>query len=275
LLARAQAELDGLAAGDLECARLPTAAQAPPALDRRVIGRLSPFRQAQLFRHWWRQLAGGQGARMPSEAQCEEWRAQMIEGGSSQAIVHFSDWVFVRFRDRIEAWAVRGSGPVAQSLAQLDQALPPVLDLEWRGETEQDLPGWGASLVWGGGAVEGAGRARWPRGAVIIRVASGSGEMRMRLRAGGPSRSLRKLWQERGVPPVVRPWLPVLEVNGRPVFVAGLGPVQGPEPPQPAGMGQADAADEPPRADALVRAIAFVPRSASDPRGRFCGLDRL
>jgi tRNA(Ile)-lysidine synthase len=110
---------------------------------------------------------------------------------------------------------------------------------------------------------------------VIIRVASGSGEMRMRLRAGGPSRSLRKLWQERGVPPVVRPWLPVLEVNGRPVFVAGLGPVQGPEPPQPAGMGQADAADEPPRADALVRAIAFVPRSASDPRGRFCGLDRL
>jgi tRNA(Ile)-lysidine synthetase-like protein len=46
--------------------------------------------------------------------------------------------------------------------------------------------------------------------------------------ANRPHRSLRKWWQERGVPPALRPWLPmVTDERGRVMYVAGLGMVRG------------------------------------------------
>jgi len=80
-------------------------------------------------------------------------------------------------------------------------------------------------------------------------VRRGRGGDRLRPVAGRPSRTLKNLWQERGVPPWLRPRLPVVEVGGRVVFAAGLG----------------CAADEAPAAGRGV-GLRFEPLEAGDPR---------
>lgn len=251
LLAQAAHELDELARADFERARIVSRFDEPPAIDRRGVASLSPFRQAQLYRFWWRLLEGGAGALIPSEAQSAEWCSQMLWSSASQAIVHRGRWSFVRYRDRIEVWAHPGLA---------DVAAPDAVEFEWRGEAEIDLPGWAGRLrFW---SLNGDGRsgldehveagrsmgvapidpvrlvardrgilfsAPWRLEAgestARMRVGSAGGETHVRLQADAPSRSLRKIWQSRAIPPVLRPWLPLVEVDGHPVLAAGVGAV--------------------------------------------------
>lgn len=284
LLAQAARELDDLARADFERARIDTATDEPQAIDRRVAALLSPFRQAQLYRFWWRQLEGGAGGQIPSEAQSAEWCAQMIGSRASQAIMHRGPWCFVRYRDRIEAWAsTMGAGDAAGSA--LAVAEPPLsCEFEWQGETEIVLPGWAARLrfaalhdpaslpaVAGRLVLSAPWRVDADGQAIGVRVSSGCSETRFRRRAAGPSRSLRKLWQEVGVAPVLRPWLPQLELGGQPVFVAGLGAVH------PASSdGRAVSSAETPRklsgpsSQERWVVVGFEPLADRDPRLRFC-----
>jgi tRNA(Ile)-lysidine synthase len=68
---------------------------------------------------------------------------------------------------------------------------------------------------------EGLATAALKGGACELRRRAG-GE-RMRLRTGGPSRSLKNLLQEAGVPPWLRGELPMLWVDGRLAWIAGVG----------------------------------------------------
>lgn len=89
----------------------------------------------------------------------------------------------------------------------------------WTGQAELDWQG--ASLRFLAARGEGLAAARLTAGACELRRRSG-GE-RMVLQPGGPSRSLKNLFQEAGVPPWQRPGLPLLWVDGQLAWVAGVG----------------------------------------------------
>ena len=309
LLAQAAAELEVVTREDFARAAAFGREDEPQAIDRGQVRDLSPFRQAQLYRFWWRLLEGGAGGQMPSEAQCAEWRSQMIESSAPQAIVRRGPWLFVRFRDRIEAWALGREGLVASCLGGADAAGPRSIELDWRGESEMDLPGWEARMCFRPLAESELGRvteqrflisAAWRLSArsasVRLRLSSASGETLLRLRPDGPSRSLRKYWQARGVAAVLRPWLPLVDVDGRPVLAAGVGAVyvkarsSSLDAPQDRGRGAAPmiaAAGAPGRAAPAAEAAAlhcgqgpwmvlsFEPLNRGDPRLRLCRRDGL
>ncbi len=106
------------------------------------------------------------------------------------------------------AWWVEGPRP-----DEVPQALG------WSGQPVVDW--WGAPLSFT--PVEGVGltAARLAAGTCQLRRREG-GE-RMALQPGGPSRSLKNLFQEAGVPPWLRQDLPLLWVDGQLAWVAGVG----------------------------------------------------
>jgi tRNA(Ile)-lysidine synthase len=309
LLAQAFAELEAVTRVDFARAWIPGPADEVQAIDRGWVRDLSPFRQAQLYRFWWRQLEGGAGGQMPSEAQCADWRSQMIESRAPQAIVRRGPWLFVRFRDRIEAWVLGRERLVASCLGGTDATGPQPFEFDWRGDSEMVLPGWEARLRFKLLGESGHGRitegrflvsAPWRLSAgassVRVRLSSASGETLLRLRPDGPSRSLRKHSQARGVAAALRPWLPLVEVDARPVLASGVGAVYpkaqsfspdasraqgGRESPGDAvGGPQEDAAQEvvaaePQSGRGSWMVLSFEPMNRGDPRLRLCRRDGL
>ena len=91
--------------------------------------------------------------------------------------------------------------------------------LAWRGEA--GTPWAGGVVGWREAVGEGVAASVLAGGRCELRRRAG-GE-RMRLRAGGPSRSLKNLLQEAGVPPWLRDNLPLLWVDGRLAWIAGVG----------------------------------------------------
>lgn len=257
LLADAASELQSLAVADLAMSRIETGPDEPQAIDRRSLAGLSRYRQAQLARQWWRELWDDPLAAMPTQAQVCEWLSQMVDSVAAQAVIHWSAWVFVRYRDRIEAWAAH-SAPAAALLPSGRR--PPVsYEVHWRGEVELDLEPWSARLRF----VAAEGRRLRPsaQGTAVLRVLQPPSEWRARLMAGRHSKPLRKLWQESGVAPALRPWLPLLVIDGEPMHIAGLGPLQVGRQAQTAlGAGGG---------------VVFEPLLSSDPRRRFCQPHRL
>ena len=84
------------------------------------------------------------------------------------------------------------------------------------------------SVRWAGGVVKwretvGEGLAAAALAGGVCELRRRAGGERMRLRAGGPSRSLKNLLQEAGVPPWLRDDLPLLWVDGRLAWIAGVG----------------------------------------------------
>ncbi len=214
LLREATQLLGEFARADLALAR--RTGLGPPALDRGMLRGLTPARRALLARAWMAEL----GLPMPSQARLEAWLAQMVEAASAHAQCRHAGWVFVRYRDRIEAFAPQARpGPLQPAPA------PQVID--WRGEGCVTLADWGLRLRFG--ALESSAvsvafashadeSGEGPKGEAAgpgihggsLSVVAGVGAERVRLPGASVSRSLRKLWQEAGVPPWLRPWLPRL-----------------------------------------------------------------
>ncbi|MDO9598793.1 MAG: tRNA lysidine(34) synthetase TilS [Azoarcus sp.] len=94
----------------------------------------------------------------------------------------------------------------------------------WRGGV---VPG--QALHWGGGsvvfrAVPGAGIAPSVLGrAIQCRLVPRAPGLRLRLGQGRPSRTVKNLCQEAGIPVWMRERLPVLEIDGATVWIAGIG----------------------------------------------------
>lgn len=187
--------LDVLA--DLDLAEVSRAGR----LDWAALNRLDEIRQKNLLHRWLAQ----HGEVVSSEAGLVEFLRQCrAAGDDAQVAMAFGGATLRRWQGQL--YRVAAGKPVLS---------PPRV---WQGEPV---------IAWGGGELrmpQGLGgglRADLLTGRVEIRARQG-GEV-IRLHAGGPSRPVRLLFQERGVPPWERPLLPFLWVDQRLAAVGGIG----------------------------------------------------
>lgn len=169
------------------------------SLDLARLSALSPSRRHNALRRWLEL----RGVSLGEDRFDELCRQSESPGQASQAVIKSGRLELRLWRGRL--FIVESGGPPA------GQVRP------WDGE---------GSVDWGGGTLrfevsEGAGIAERFVSGIEIRPRAG-GE-RMRLRAGGPTRPLRLLFQESAVPPWERARLPFLWLTDRLVAVPGVG----------------------------------------------------
>ena len=178
-------------------------------------------RRAGVLRRW----LSARGCRMPSRARLAEMLRQLESPNDDRDYaVHHDGRCLRRHRDLVVL--VGASSPFAASsrVAGPQAASAAAHSLRWAGESRIDFPGLGGALL-----IDAIGEPGHPglgadllRGSDLILRRRSGGE-RLRMREGGPHRSLKNLFQEHGIPSWQRPNLPVLWASDRLVWVAGLG----------------------------------------------------
>ena len=145
------------------------------------------------------------GLRAPSEAKLVEMLKQL--GSASAAIPH--DGVVVRrYREKV-------------FLAKQERRLPAFTPQTWNGEARMPLPALGGELRFRRVSGRGIDGSLLQKHDFHVRLRSG-GE-RLRPDARRPSRTLKNLFQEAGVPPWERERLPLLFCGERLAWAPGLG----------------------------------------------------
>ncbi|MEQ1663425.1 MAG: tRNA lysidine(34) synthetase TilS [Thiobacillus sp.] len=205
LQAEASALLDELARHDAA-----TAIQ-DAQLDCAALATLSDARARNLLRYFIEQqsplLAPPNGHALPSARRLNEILHQLRDARhDAQVCLSLGYADLVRFRGRARL--------VAPSPA--DATL-----LHWQGEAQLYLPAAQATVAFDATTGSGLKRTLLDAGRVTLGVRQG-GE-RLRLHPGGPHRSLKNLLQEHGIPPWQRTRLPLLWLNDRLVWAAGIG----------------------------------------------------
>jgi tRNA(Ile)-lysidine synthase len=207
LVAEAAQVLRDVGAADLATciAGATGASRAALRLDR--LQALSPARQALVLRHWLAQL----GIEAPPRARLSEIVAQAL-GARSDA----------RMLVRIGASEVRRHRGLLL-LRTVDAARErDGQRLLWQGERAIDVPAWRGTLHFDE-VDQGEGfDPAWLRAAPLELRGRGGGE-RFKPHAGRPSRTLKRLFQDAGVPEFERGNLPLVWREERLIFVAGLG----------------------------------------------------
>ena len=207
--------LDEVAQADLQAM-----VQMHPAygetLDLLAWRKLGEARQALVLRAW----LAARGAAMPSEARLAQMRRQLARAGADRQILLQHDGGQVRcYRNRAMFEHSRAPAPKSASL-QAERDLGRSETVTWQGEPALYLPAFGGTLHFRTGA-EGVD-ARWLR-AQPLRVALRRGRERLQPTAQGPSRSLKNLYQEAGIPAWERVRLPLVWRGATLLFAAGLG----------------------------------------------------
>lgn len=205
-LRQAREVVHAQASADLTAARC--APQHLNAIDRRAVQRLPDARISMLLRAWLRAIGCG----MPTVARLAQMRTQLIDAGGPQAELRHDGHLLRRYRDCV--FAQQEAASSANRLLALSCSLPP-----WQGAPHIELPGAGSLYVQE--APQGLS-PEWFR-AQTLSLRAGSGSDRLRTHPSGRARTLRNLWQEAGIPPWVRPALPVLCVQGRVLMAAPFG----------------------------------------------------
>jgi tRNA(Ile)-lysidine synthase len=145
-----------------------------------------------------------QGLRAPSEAKLLEMLKQL--GSASAAIAH-DGVVFRRYRGKL--------------FTEKERARSAFKPRTWYGETRLALPALGGELRFR--RVRGRGIASSLIKGMRLEVRQRSGGERLRLDALRPSRTLKNLFQEAGVPPWERERMPLLFCGDDLVWAPGLG----------------------------------------------------
>lgn len=207
--AQAQTLLDELAQIDLAAAR-PAAGQAvagseaslclPPLLA------LTEERFANALRYWLREV----GLLQPSAAWLHECWAQCADSAlASTPQLSLGGRIFVRYRKML---ALLPPLPKPfRSFPETEYAIAPQI---WQGEAELFWPIGCVRFV--PAHVHGVSPEQKP---VLRARAAGD---RYRAHAGAPSRSLKNVLQEAGVPAALRPWLPVLAIGNEVIWMPFL-----------------------------------------------------
>lgn len=179
------------------------AASVPRALDRARLAALPEARLTFALRAWLARL----GAPAPPARRLAQMIVQLVQGASSRGEIEHAGWCLVRQGGRIVAWP-----RAAQPLPVSDCALA------WTGDALA-LPD-GSSVR----AVDEPGGlcADWLR-AQPLRLACAPSSARLRPVAGGPSRTLKNLRQEAGLPPRLRATWPAIYVGDRLLWAAPFG----------------------------------------------------
>jgi tRNA(Ile)-lysidine synthase len=182
-------------------------AQAAQQGDGLSLSRLAALSEARARNVLRRQLERA-GARLGERALREAWR-QLSQAQADAAVdVAFGAWRLRRHRGVIHLLSPTPEAALSGVRRHL---------AEWRGETRLDLGVLGA-LEFRPAAGQGV---RLHAGATLVRLRQG-GE-RLCLAPGRPRRSLKNLLREAGVPPWLRSRLPLLYVEDRLAWVAGIG----------------------------------------------------
>ncbi|MFN7642716.1 MAG: tRNA lysidine(34) synthetase TilS [Burkholderiales bacterium] len=198
----ARAIVDERAAQDLAAA-VASGETTPAALDRRVLAGLPGARTDAALRAWLRVL----GETAPSRAKLAELRAQLVDGDCTSAEQRHGAHRLHRYRDLL--WADRGPLP----------ALPAPRALRWSGEPALSLGDEGRLCFQA--ATDGLD-ADWLR-TRTLHVGPVASMARLRSETEGPSRTIKNLRQEAGLPPVLRAAFPGVYVDGRLLWAAPFG----------------------------------------------------
>ncbi|MCD6673156.1 MAG: tRNA lysidine(34) synthetase TilS [Burkholderiaceae bacterium] len=177
------------------------------AIDRHALATLPAARRDLAVRAWFDSL----GAVAPSRARLAEWVGQMLAGESAHALLEHDGFRFRRYRDRITVEPTKAANEA-----------PPVFAFRWHGEHEIALARWGGTLRFAPSHRPDAVPAGWLAEQPLA-LRSVRGAQRLRPRSTGPSRSVKNLFQERGIPPHLRPRMPALHAGERLLYVAGIG----------------------------------------------------
>lgn len=173
---------------------------------------LSEPRRARVLRRW---LASA-GLRAPSQARLADMQRQLAHAAPDAAVElrHLHARVR-RWRD----WIVLDSDVRPNPTRPM-----PAGTIRWRGERSIELPALGGVLhIEPQAAAHHPGLAhdRLSGGALVMRLRRG-GE-RIRLARDGPSRTLKNVFQEQGVPTWQRARLPIAYLDEQLLWVAGIG----------------------------------------------------
>ncbi|MFW7346034.1 MAG: tRNA lysidine(34) synthetase TilS [Pigmentiphaga sp.] len=185
--------------------------QRPPygsALRLSGLNRLGPARRAMVLRLW---LAGHDVA-APPEARLREMARQLQDAAHDrQLLLRHGDRQVRRYRDYVIVES-RERAPLAVQAASVE--------FRWAGEPAIRLEAMGGTLVF---AVEESGIAPdWLRNTALT-MRWRRGRERLKVTAQSPSRSLKNLYQERGIPTWERERLPLLYRGEIMAYAAGLG----------------------------------------------------
>lgn len=200
----AQRLLDDLAAIDL------AACAQGGALVVKQIKALSADRIDNLLRHWL-QMQGADD--LPSEAQLMQLSSQMLGAkADAQPELLLSGLCLQRQDGRLVA------------LPAMSDMAPPASAVEicWQDEQVIAVPGWQGCLTFDVDANGGLDPEALRQGPLQLRPRAGS--ERLKLAVHRPSRTLKNLFQESGIPAQARPWLPLLYIGDELAYAAGLGP---------------------------------------------------
>ncbi|MFZ5575825.1 MAG: tRNA lysidine(34) synthetase TilS [Pseudomonadota bacterium] len=179
------------------------AAVAGDRLDCAALAALPPARARNLLRHFLER----RGVTMPSARRLDEALRQLLAARhDARVCVALGHGTLRRYRGG------------AYWVAPLPAEMSPV---RWRGEPALDFPAAGVTVLFEATLGAGIRRAMLEDGVVTLGVRQG-GET-LRLHAGGPRRSLKKLLQEHTLPPWRRERLPLLLYDGQLVWAAGIG----------------------------------------------------
>ena len=197
--AEASALLDELALQD---------AQGALHGDSLEVGRLQalpPHRARNLLRSFLYQL----GAPMPQSVQLDTMLQQLCGARRDAAVLlEFGGWQIRRYQGR------------AYALPQLPEP-DKTIRVRWQGEVRLELPELGGVLYFEHADGTGVSLEKLKRDAVTVRLRQGAEKIRTDCRR--PTRILKKLLQELGIPPWRRERLPLLFCGEELAAVAGVG----------------------------------------------------
>jgi tRNA(Ile)-lysidine synthase len=176
------------------------------ALDLSRLHSLSTERLDNLLRHWLYMHK----VQLPSTSRLDEIRAQMLgAAGDMHPFFDFGAVTLHRIGNRLELHPRLGSPP--------DDALA----LQWQGESEIVVPQWHGRLLFG--RTDGPGLDPERLRSLPLTLARRSGQERLKIAANRPSKSLKSLFQESAIASWQRKWSPLVYLDNKLIFVAGLG----------------------------------------------------
>jgi tRNA(Ile)-lysidine synthase len=201
-LQQAQRLLDELGEMDLARCRF----DEGDGLDLNAVRSLSGDRIDNLLRYWLSQ----QGVSLPSQAQLQQIRQQMLNASTdSEPRYDCADLHLRRVGTRLVQEADAGSPPQEERV------------LYWQGEDVIEIPEWQGRLAFKECTDGGISAHRLCQGPLVLHPRSG--QERLKLAANRPSKTLKNLYQEAGLLPAERRWLPLISLQNQLVFAAGLG----------------------------------------------------
>ncbi|OOZ37089.1 tRNA lysidine(34) synthetase TilS [Solemya velesiana gill symbiont] len=197
--AEAQGEIDRIAADDLATVLNPE----DNALSIEGVSALEPARQRSVLCMWIRES----GFRAPNSRRINQIQSEVLGAGDDRNPV--VSW------DAAELRRYRGSLYLMPRLPYPDSSV----ELAWDGESELELPSGIGVLTkrTGHGGIDGE---RWRQG--VLRVRFRQEGLKCRPAGRGISISLKKLFQEHGVPPWERWRTPLLFIDGELAAIGDL-----------------------------------------------------